>query len=58
MALSLYFSQSLSVRRASTIASRASYCSRYQLRSELSLARRLNFSTAWPCSSYGQQTRK
>jgi hypothetical protein len=54
-ALSRYSSQSLSVCMASTRASRASYCPRYQSRFELSWERRWYFSRAWPCSSCGQQ---
>jgi hypothetical protein len=54
-ALSWYSSQPLSVCRASTKASRASYCPRYQLRSELSWERWWYFSRARSCSSCGQQ---
>jgi hypothetical protein len=58
MASIRYSSHSLSVRKASTRASRASYWSRYQLRSELSWSRRSCLSRARPSNSYHWQTRQ
>jgi hypothetical protein len=57
-AWSRYSNHPLSVRRASTRVSRASYWSRYQLRSELSQSRRPYFSRARPSNSCHRRTRQ
>jgi hypothetical protein len=54
---SRYSSQPLSVRRASTRASRVSYWSQYQSRSELNRARRSYLSRARPSNSCHRWTR-